>query len=281
MTHSDFRPSVAVALSSAVIAALTGCVTPETTGDSLWPPADFSIEVRVGAVEAGEIQDLMRFRVFADGLAVWREARDSVGGVEVGSAPFPVFRTVAAYRLSPQSLRMLSRSLDAAGISRVGPAAGDERDPGAPVLGVHYRGFGHDRLAFATGVLEPGSDLRRLVEVLHDYLPVGRRLVAMDLGDRQSRPALLRVPEPVDDAGAALAFHQELCRRYPEDIELSVDTFALAVEMGNAELAAELADSVARSVAEAGVQAPDNPVFATETPKLGEQLLAVVRAMQR
>ena len=270
------------ALTVAAFAAAAGaCVTPETTGESLWPPEDFSVAVRRAETRNGVAQELYRFRVFGDGLALWRQARRSVGGAAVGTGLLPVLDTVCCYRLRPESLRMLSRELDAAGVGAVRSASGDDRDPEAPVLAIRYRGFGRDTVAFATGDPESGSDLRRVLDVLHGYVPAGRRLMPNDLTGRRLEPALLRVPEPTQSIQGSLRLHQDLCRRYPEDLELVVDAFALAVAHGERELAGDLlARAVRMERAERGF-APETPSFPSEAPGLEAQLRAILEAGRR
>jgi hypothetical protein len=223
------------------------CRTTEATRASHWPPPDFWLDVR-SYVRAGDHEEeRQRFTVWPDGTALYREAATGVGGPRAGTRWFPVFDKAAAYRLAPQSLRRLARWVDEAGTferSQLGETRGDA----AQSLALAVRARGDVRVLLAEGTLQ--GPMQRLVHVVNAFLPAAASFTLPEVLGEPEPQQLLYVPEPEISLPGALALHRQLLLQRPDDPDLLLDTFALALASGEHAEARDLLERLRRRVAQ-------------------------------
>lgn len=217
------------------VCALASCLAPAPVAESLWPPPDYYLEVRLEEDE----RETVRVRFFADGLVVYAEATDWIGGDETSGFTYPVFGRLSVYRMRSESIRQMSRLVDRAGIRNVSANQLEGGDLGSPLVVIHWRAFEGTGVVRAQGVL--GSSVVRLLHIVNAYLPAGSELRLAGLsGDPEPRH-LAEVPSPVESIAGSLDFHMSyLLDREPADADLMVDVFALGLRDGRTDVAAEM-----------------------------------------
>ena len=222
--------------------ALAGCRTTGQEG-SIWPPPDFRIEVPAFHVDDSGNHDTQNIRVWADGLVVYRE---SSGDLADAPMPIPVYPTVAIYRLDERSTRMLSRLLRRTGLyDQEGYVETVPDDRGQQVT-LSWRAFARDG---TLSTLSADVDtLERAIQVVNSFLPLGREVAwpGQLAGEREPRH-VDEVPEPRDDLDGAVRAHETLARRFPDDTDLLMELFGVAVaadQRGPAEAALRTLESI-------------------------------------
>ena len=218
-----------------LLGAVASCLSPDPPAESQWPPADFYLEVRRTEYD----RETHRVRFFADGLVVYGEAVDWLGGPRVGAEWLPVFGRISAYRMRPKSVRQLSRLLDRAGLHDLPADQVDDRDPRSPMAAIHWRGFQRDGIVWAQGDLEVGA--ARVLHIVNSYLPEAHELEMPGLtGDPEPRHLVPSPMAPAESVDGALDFYlSDLLIRAPENFDFLVDAFALAV-VGRRSIAEDL-----------------------------------------
>jgi hypothetical protein len=221
------------ALGALLCAVPAGCLT-DPVRRSEWPPPDFLLEVY--RREAG--QETARVRYWADGLAVYGEATSWVGG-EPGSVPgLPVYGRLAVYRLHPDSVRQLARSLARAGLYDADLPSSAGEPLSGEVVAVHLRAFENDRTL--VGFRGSEGPVVRAIHLANAYAPPGGAIAWRDMPGEPEPGRVSRVPEPRDSVEGALEVHQHLLEAHPDDIDLLAHAAALAVAAGRADLARPL-----------------------------------------
>jgi hypothetical protein len=205
--------------------ALVAACLADRQAPSVWPPDDFGIDV------AGEHRRddgglvRQRFQVFADGLAVYREAVRALPEVGI---ELPLFESVSIYELRPESLRTLARLLNRAGLYELDVGQDVNRGIDDPVVVVHWRAFGG--AGQISSLVDSGGVLDRVVHVINSFLPPERAFAYPELSGEIEPPHVSRAPAPLDWIGGALICHKKLVELHPDDIGLRLDLLALAVE---------------------------------------------------
>ncbi len=205
---------------------LTACLSNKSL-PSIWPPDDFYLDV--SGVETNETgtHRRQRFQVWADGLAVYREAKSELPNCPI---PIPLYSRVCAYRLDPASIRSLAQKLQRRRLyERDDIRADNPRFSGRHVI-VSWRAQEQEG---QTSSLIPTSNLDPVVNLINAFLPEGRRFDYPDLGGSEEEPELLRVPQPHESLQGALDYHLQLLAAHPEIEDLELHTFALAIAAGD------------------------------------------------
>lgn len=208
---------------------------------SVWPPDDFRLIVSgVTRARGGERVE-QRFRLLADGLAVYREARRAVPGTPLD---LPVFTRVAAYRLRPESVRACGRQLERAGLfDRVlGQSINREQD--GQHVALSWRAFGGE--GQVSSYVDNGGSLDRIVHVVNSFLPEGHAFRFEALSGEPEPKRLVRVPEPLDSGAGALLCHRRFVETWPDEPALQLDLFALAWAEGDVDTARGAFESLTR-----------------------------------
>ena len=224
--------------------ALAACLAPAPPQESVWPPADYYLEVRLeqGGKESG------RVRFWADGVAVLCEAHDWLGGPESGAAWFPVWSDISAYRLRPKSIRDLSRLLERAGLRTLDPDQALDLQQSEQMVVFYWRSFGNTGTVWMAGPVDGAAV--RVLHVLNAFLPEGHEFAPAGMvGDTEPRH-LVDVPEPVGSVPQALQFHRDFLLPRASDAAVMVDTFALALAAGERDVARDMLDRLAAEVGE-------------------------------
>jgi hypothetical protein len=170
------------------------------------------------------------FLVFADGLALYREARHTVDPVDL---PVPIYRTVAAYRLDPRTTRTLARELQRAGLFQPGAPTDLNRPRFGDEASVAWWAQGMS--GYATRRQLDRGPLERALVICDAYLPASRRF-----GSEQ--PAVVHVeevPEPIEDLDGALGVHLDVVQDREVDADFLREVFALALNAGAFAIAAD------------------------------------------
>jgi len=201
---------------------------------SVWPPPNFSLVVDELRSGADGMHVVRRLHVDADGIVVYGTSSQPLVDGETG-ASLPVLDRMTVYRLEPKSVRALARKLDRYGIGELVvpvPAAG----AAGPGLSLTWQAFAQKRVLTSSGRLRGG--MGEIMALIAAHLPPGEAFDSQM--NRPVKPVLRGVPEPVTDAGGALAALREQLERRPDDKVLLLDAFALACRTGDRPLAAEL-----------------------------------------
>ena len=213
------------------VAFAASCLGGRRQPASAWPPPDFYFEIEEvespGADRAeAALQARRRLRVWSDGTLLLQKAAGTVRSAD-GSLALPVFDTTCAYRLLPETTRLLSRKMWKRGAHDL-----QQETVEADVrLRFAYRGMGHD-LRVAAGPQVHGN-LARVLRVVNAFLPANEEFAFPGMpGDRE--PSILTgVPEPQRVIGGALGCLRELLQQFPGDRLLLLDAFVLACKVGD------------------------------------------------
>ncbi|MEY2982633.1 MAG: hypothetical protein ACO4CT_03820 [Planctomycetota bacterium] len=198
---------------------------------SQWPPEDFRIRAEVcgddGAVDRS-------FMVFADGLAMYREA----SGVVVAES-IPVFSTVAVYRLDPRTTRTLCRELDRADL--FAPTRPAEVNRPAVGASASVAWWARGSSGFVSRHQLDRGPLEQALRVCDAYLPLARTLSGEEAGGGRR---VDEVPEPLSDLRGALAAHAEVLRQRPVDADFLREVFAIALQLREFAIAEAAIDEI-------------------------------------
>jgi len=216
---------------------VTACATGSRQG-TIWPPEDFAIMVEEVAVDGGDMRTERRFRVGADGLVVFATAERVVVD-EVSGTSLPVFSRLSVYELVPTCTRALARRVYRAGVLDLDTEQG-QRD-GEVEVGVLLRWQAFDRLQIVSSRGRVHGAMAEVLAILAAHFPAGERFRTPGVAERGLEPVLRGVPEPREDAAAALQVYLDLLdARWSDDRPLLLDAFALACSLGLRSRAEEL-----------------------------------------
>ena len=200
---------------------------------TVWPPCDWYLEVRSGTFTEHGYEPGRCFQAWADGYALYREAEGRRGDAP---APWPaVWSRASAWRMRPESTRLLARLVHGAGLEAAPAESGTTSSTPGPVVAVYTRAFGNEvRVVVRDRATVPMS---RLLYVVNSYLPEGESVTLPDMtGDREERH-LTRVPAPLSSRADTLELYDGLIDRQPGGDGFAIDVFALALALGDRERA--------------------------------------------
>ncbi len=217
----------------------TACLT-DRTKPSIWPPEDFLVRVSGTKLDARGQPVVQRFQVDRAGIAFYREA-----DATVAEAPLvmPVFDRVVTYELRPESVRQFSRLLQSAKLLENDSAQMFNTGEGVEHVVVNWRAFG--RAGQVSSRENSSGVLDRVVHIVNSYLPKGCAFAFPELSGEVEPPHVTRVPDPLEWAPGSIICHRKFTQLYPDDRNLWLDLFALAIVEGDAELAREVYEEVA------------------------------------
>lgn len=242
-----------------LLPCLWGCLAPRAR-DSRWPSADFFVEV-----EAGEntLDGTQKVQIWRDGLVVYKEAVPPPLTSTVVDAPgLPVYKSLCAYRLAPESIRMLSRMLFLASIKDIPRTVGNVRGGEGPWLKMLHRANGDTQeIMVYTRIFGP---MNRVLHVLNSFLPDGHGFTMPEIVGMPEEPHIVEVPPVSDSVEGSLGFHRKMLgmERFSETAaaldplvryrryQLQRETFALACVHGDIVVAEELFREMARVLAD-------------------------------
>lgn len=235
---------------------LVGCVG-SGLGASRWPGEEFWLDARVIRFDGEQQQVMQSFRVWRDGLALYRESRGNLRGAPL---PVPVHDTVAAWQMRSESMRMLARRLRDAGLFEAGEERGIVEPPEDALLQVAWRR--NDRRGVVSTLGSDDDTVERVAHVLNAFLPAERplRWPTGELpGDPEPR-RLEEVPTPRTSLEGSLQFHLDLALDDPErvDVWLLLELFALGVANGDRQVAADALQTL-RAWQPQEAEAPPDP----------------------
>lgn len=230
------------------VLAVSGCRS-NALPPSLWPPEDFRLRVlEIESTEEGPIH--RSFQVWADGLALYREADTVLEGLpEV----LPIYRTVAAYMLDDRTTRTLARELQRAGLF----AATEPIDENREILGTDasIAWWAHGTRGFVSRRQLDRGPLERALDIVDAYLPPSRAFTP-------APPDVVRVdevPEPLAYTRGALDAHVEILRSRPMGADFLREVFALAVAAGDHAMARDALTEIEQAGPEGAGGEPLDP----------------------
>jgi hypothetical protein len=150
----------------------------------------------------------------------------------------PVYSSCAAYVMRPEAIRSLSRkaSQRAANVNpEPGPAvdappverpAEHAEEPPPQHLRFLCRAMGETHSGNADG--PSFSAIAGVLSVVNQFVPPGEEFRLPGTTPLPGNNMLLEVPQPRRDLEGSLQFHLGLVTRYPADVDLVRDTFAVA-----------------------------------------------------
>lgn len=232
----------------------------------MWPPPDFYLEVEELRTVA-PFQVTRRLQVWADGTVLYKKADEQLP-LAAGGAALAVFSDVCAYQLLPEVTRLLARKLSRRGVLQLDDELGDHLGDEGTALRLRYHGFGKQKNVQASGQIH--GTLVYVLRTINAYMPAGEEFTMPGMtGDKE--PSTLRgVPSPWHDRRSALAFHQELLRRFSADRTLQLDAFALACRLGERAIAELLLQELKRGKVE---DAGASPQKVAALPQFTDELL--------
>lgn len=202
----------------------TACVG-DLLEPSIWPPANFSLDVEESRQDGDVMHVVRRLRVEASGVVLYATSSQPLVD-PTGSVSLPVFDRMAIYRLEPAAVRALSRKLDRLGVDEL--AAADSGAAGDVDLVLRWRAFAEQRVLTCVG--RPRAGLAEVLALVAAHLPPGEALET-PIG-RPVVPVLSGVPAPREDAAGALAAVCSQLADRPADRELLLIAFGLAARIG-------------------------------------------------
>jgi hypothetical protein len=180
--------------------------------------------VRGIVTDATSSRRTQSFLVWADGLAVYREADRAL---DVPGLSLPVFATVSMYRLDPRSIRTLCRLLARAGLLDAEQEIQDNRDRLGQHVVLGWRAFGQQREI--SSMSSSLGSLDRSIRIVNSFLPPGKSFEYATLAGEIEPPHVSQVPAPLDSPAGAVECHRKLVELFPDDAELWIDLLAVAV----------------------------------------------------
>lgn len=234
-------PAAASGLAVAGLGLFASCEAPREAV-TMWPPEDFRLEVQAFDLGPSGLRVRESFQVWADGLAVWREADT---WLEELAHPIPIFDAVSAYELHPNSTRMLGRLLQRAGLFTSGSGQIDNRAASGRHVTVTWTALGGS--GTVSSLDQDHGPLDRALRIINTFVPEGReiRYDGFSVGRDERRASA--TPAPREDAEAALWCHEELARRMLSDPGLQLERIALALAAGDRARARLLFEELERS----------------------------------
>lgn len=217
--------------------------------ETAWPPADFYLEVEAVRSGTDVAPRWQRLQAWADGTVLFRVADEALADPDNGLVT-PVYATACAYVLHPDAIRLLARKAarrcglqsDARPLlpAQIGdpPAVTAERLREWDQVRFLCRAQMKERVGSITE--QTFASIAGVLQVVNQYVPPGGEFalagMTLDPGDN----VLLDVPQPRHDAAGALDCHRQLLERFPGDLDLVRDAFALACRLGDGAAAREL-----------------------------------------
>ena len=235
-----------------LLPCLCGCFAPRPQ-KSKWPPADFFVEVEAGENSVDGIFCKQKAQIWRDGLVVYQQAVPPPLTSRVADAPgLPVYKSVCAYRLAPESIRMLSRMLFQSSIKDIPATVGNVSGGEGPWLKMLYRSDGNDQEIMV--YIRVFGPMNRVLHIFNSFLPKGHGFTMPEMVGMPEEPHVVEVPTVAESVEGALGFHCELLRmeRFSEAAaardplvrdrryQLQRETFALACVHGDIPVAEEL-----------------------------------------
>lgn len=194
-----------------------------------------------------------RFEVDADGVCIYGNSLDPLW-IEPPGAALPVFARLSVYRLVEPSTRLLARKLEKRGVFALREVEGDQRETHGRSLRLMVTMFGDRHEVRASGQVH--GEFARVLHLVNAHVPPGEPfLLPGMIGDAEPSP-LRGVPAPVEDAAGALAALSALRARERAVPEHALQTFALAVRVGDRDAAEQWLD---RWILAAGVGSETSP----------------------
>ena len=229
------------ALLSLPCALLVCCLTERAVVNSEFPPPEFYLEVRTTETTADGLQHTQRFQVWKDGFTVYREADRSLDVPGPDGLRLPVFHRICAYGMGVESTRALSRLLYNSGLSELQSLTGDLPEPRGKVISLSWRHL-DERTVQAHGQVY--GQTARVLHVINSFLPETVRFELPLMTGEPEPSHLASVPELANSLADSLAFHETLVKRFPDDLELMLNAFALAHVQDRRDLALELLERI-------------------------------------
>jgi hypothetical protein len=215
---------------------LPACLSRQTVGTSAWPPPDFLLDVEASRAAAPALE-VRRFQAWPDGFALYRRSEEAL--VTAGGQVLPVYATCAAYVMRPEAIRSLSRKATQTA-AKISPQPGPAADAPPVERAAEYGDGTPQRLRLlcrAMGETHSGSAdgasfgaIAAVLAVVNQFVPSGEEFRLPGTTPAQGN-MLLDVPRPRRDLPGSLQFHLGLLSRFPADLDLVRDTFALACKV--------------------------------------------------
>lgn len=248
--RNTLRPALALGL----VAHLAGCLTDRTERSTIWPPADFVLQMQRLETVKGVTHVRQHLQIDTAGLLVYRQSDKSLVRPD-GRYVLPLFRSMCVYQLEPVSVRMLARELHRAQVLQV-----EQGDPNAlsgdgVVIQLQWNAFARDHEITA------GSDglvgFSRLLSIVNSYLPDGAAFQFPDSRAPALDKRLELMPAVAEDLAGAYGAHLDLLGRLGPSQQLVLHTFALAVALGRTRDATELLSDMDTATYEAPGVGPE------------------------
>ena len=215
------------ALRTATLFACCACAS--SSPGTVWPPRDWYLEVKSGAMTERGYEARQCFQAWGDGLGLYREAEGESGDVP---PPWPaVWSRASAWYMGPESTRLLARLVHGAGLQDAPGESGTTAATPGPVTAVYLRAWGEEHHLVVRD--RASVQLSRVLHVVNSFLPEGESITMPEMtGDIVERH-LTRVPLPKTSRQEALELHESLFGREPGTDGFLIDTFALALALGD------------------------------------------------
>lgn len=227
MPKAHFRLEL---VSIALCALVAGCGSTAPQGETVWPPADFVLEVEWSSGGPPAKAETKRFSVDASGMCVFAKSASPVVD-PVSKASLPVFDVMCAYRMRPECTRLLARKLHLRGIATLEPQQGAIDDLDAPAIRLRHGAFGPARMYSAVG--QAHGTFVRVLHVVNSFLPPSESFWLPGMAGDSEPEHLADVPAPVAGAAAALAWHEERLSLVGDRSGPLLEAYALACRLGD------------------------------------------------
>jgi hypothetical protein len=202
-----------------------GCTSSPQQSETVWPPADFRLEVEWTSGGAPSTTQTKRFVVRADGLCVYGKSASPLVD-PVSKTALPVFDTMCAYRVRSECVRLLARKLEQRGVTKLELQQGTMEAADAPAVRIVHRAFGKEHAVTAVGQVH--GAMVRVLHIVNAHLPTSESFFLPGMTGDPEPENLAAVPAPVAGAAGALAWHEEQLREGGDQPLLLLDAFALA-----------------------------------------------------
>jgi len=211
-----------------VAGAFGGCTTRQNA-NTIWPPADFELQVEEIRTGPNAFVPERRFRVHANGLAVYSAAPETLVDEESGTV-LPVWSRLAVYRLVEPCTRALARRVHRAGILELEPEQGRRGEDSDVGVQLRWQAFDNVKVVYSRGRVR--GDMSMILAIVAAHLPPGERFRTPGVAERGIGSVLRGVPEPAADKAGAFRAMEQLLSEQPNDAELVLDAFVLACSAG-------------------------------------------------